>query len=167
MEIYIMRHGSANRLSKKGIAQVYDAAEKLKNIEFDLIVSSPLMRTVQTSNILSKILGAKVIKDDRITEFNQGIFTGRKYSSLSADELEKKTERSAECGMESLTDIHARVVDFISYIKSSFKGKRLLIVTHDGIASCIEFCSEHKEFNMETYAKFRLLGNAEFKRVEI
>lgn len=180
MEIYIMRHGetnwnangiiqgrSATRLSRRGIEQVETSAEQLKGLNIDLIISSPLMRAVQTANIVASKVNVKIIKDDRLTEIGQGIFTGRKYQSLSSEERHLKESRSAKVGMESLENVHSRVQDFLEYLKKNFSDKKILIITHDGVASCIEFCSEHKDFKHETYASIRLLKNAEFKRVKI
>lgn len=65
MEIYLIRHGIAQerclevpdgdrQLTKKGIEKTEKVAQRLQNlgVEFDLILSSPLVRAQQTAQIL-------------------------------------------------------------------------------------------------------------------
>ena len=98
MKIYIMRHGSTvwnekgitqgrsrNMLSENGRFLVQELANKYKNIQFDVIFSSPLMRTMQTSNIMNKYHNVKIIKDERLIEIDQGVFTGRSKNDLTED----------------------------------------------------------------------------------
>ena len=87
MEIFVMRHGKTvwnekcitqgrtqNRLSKQGKIDAEKQAVNFKNEKIDLIFASPLMRTMQTANIMNKYHGVKILKDNRIIEFDQGIF---------------------------------------------------------------------------------------------
>ena len=99
MKIYVMRHGTTvwnekgitqghtnNRLSKKGKILTEEVALKYKNINFDIIFCSPLMRTVQTANIMNKYHNSKIVKDSRLIEIDQGIFTGRSKYDLTEEE---------------------------------------------------------------------------------
>ena len=94
MNIYLMRHGTTvwnekgitqgrvnNRLSQSGKAIAEQRALELQNVEFDVIFASPLMRTMQTANIINKYHNVKVVKDERLIEIHQGIFTGKKWTS--------------------------------------------------------------------------------------
>ena len=121
MNLYIMRHGttvwnekgitqgcSNNRLSKTGISLTKDASEKYKDIEFNIIYCSPLMRTVQTANIMNKFHNVKVIKDKRLIEIDQGIFTGRSKNDLTEEEKNLKFTRAESCGMESYQSAYNR-----------------------------------------------------------
>ena len=96
MNLYVMRHGttvwnekgitqgrSNNRLSKNGIELTELVSKKFKDIKFDVIISSPLMRTIQTANIMNKYHNVKVFKDDELLEIDQGIFTGHYKNSLT------------------------------------------------------------------------------------
>ena len=95
MKVYIMRHGETvwnakgiiqgrrqGRLSKTGIGQVEEQAKKFQNVDFGLIFTSPLMRTVQTANIMNKFHSCKVIRDDRLLEVDKGILAGQKNACL-------------------------------------------------------------------------------------
>ena len=90
MEVYLMRHGltvsnerkitqglTKGRLSKTGKIQTLEQAEKYKYINFDVIFSSPLVRAIQTSNIMNRFHNVKIIKQELLTGIDQGIFTNR------------------------------------------------------------------------------------------
>lgn len=151
MNIYIMRHGTTrynelgisqgrlnNRLSKSGIELVQKSATKAKDIPFEIIYSSPLMRTVQTANIVNRYHKVKIIKDERLTEIDQGIFTGRKYSTLTPEEKAIKHSRSKSAGMEQSSEVYARACDFLDELKKTCNYENILIVTHDHVATCLE-----------------------------
>ena len=87
--IYIVRHGETNYnvegryagridvpLNDNGIKQAYLIKEKLKDIKFDKVFSSPLKRAYETATI---ICGDKynIIKDDRLIERSNGELEGR------------------------------------------------------------------------------------------
>lgn len=88
-----MRHGTTawnekgitqgrtnNRLSKSGKVLTEQRAKDFAYKNIDIIFCSPLMRTVQTANIINKFHNVKIQKDDRLIEIDQGIFTGKKRS---------------------------------------------------------------------------------------
>jgi phosphohistidine phosphatase len=81
MNIYLIRHGDAERtkpglsdfereLTKEGRIQLKAFAEKWKNLidNFDYIISSPLVRAVQTSQVIAEVFNYKneIIKDERL-----------------------------------------------------------------------------------------------------
>lgn len=113
MQLYIVRHSTtvwnekrrtqgrvANRLSQNGKKETFSFAEELKDIHFDYIFCSPLLRAVQTANIINKFYKCKIIKVDRLTDIDQGIFSGRYFDSLTKQELELKRAKDKSCGMK-------------------------------------------------------------------
>ena len=159
MNLYVMRHGttiwnekkitqgrSNNRLSKSGIELVKQRSIEYKDVKFDLIISSPLFRTIQTANIMNKYHNVKIIKDERIIEIDQGIFTGRAHSSLSDEEKLLKEKRSKECGMESIEEVYLRAKKFLDYIKREYKDKTILVVTHD-VVCCALISIEKNDYD--------------------
>ncbi len=180
MKIFVMRHGqtvwnkkgitqgrSKNRLSKEGLLQAEESARILKYEKIDLIISSPIMRTVQTANIMNKYHNIKIIKDDKITEIDQGIFTGRKYASLTEEEKQIKAKTSKSAGMESFENVAKRVQDFVEEIKQKYNEKTLLIVTHNITASAIEAYIKNEKFDMQIFRNKINFKNAEVKSFEI
>ena len=87
MNIYIVRHGQTDwnvegryggridvPLNKKGLEQAYLTKEKLQDIIFDKIYSSPLIRAITTAKI---IRDQNIIIDKRIIERNNGDLEGK------------------------------------------------------------------------------------------
>lgn len=146
-----MRHGTTryneleitqgrlnNRLSQNGKALVEKTALEAQNLRFDIIYSSPLMRAIQTANIINKYHKVKIIKDERLTEIGQGIFTGRKVSSLTSQEKALKDLRAPETQMEQSCGVYARACNFLDYLRKNCSKENVLIVTHNHIATCLE-----------------------------
>lgn len=91
---YIFRHGQSSYnvegkiqghtnnsvLTDRGIDQAYDAADRLKNKEVEIVVSSPLRRAKQTGNIVAKVIKAPLQYDERFTEVNVGVAEGLHYT---------------------------------------------------------------------------------------
>ena len=75
MELYLIRHGKTiwnaeNRLqgrtdielNEEGIAAAKELGEKLKNIHFDMIYSSPLKRAFNTAELIRGARHIEIIK---------------------------------------------------------------------------------------------------------
>ena len=91
---YIFRHGQSSYnvegkiqghtnnsvLTDRGIDQAYDAADRLKNKDVEIVVSSPLRRAKQTGNIVAKVIKAPLQYDERFAEVNVGIAEGLHYT---------------------------------------------------------------------------------------
>jgi probable phosphoglycerate mutase len=137
MKVYVMRHGTTvwnergitqgrtnNRLSKQGKLLTEEVARKYKDINFDVIFASPLMRTMQTANIINKYHGAKIIKDERLIEIDQGIFSGKGKNEITEEEKKLKFARAKECGMESYQSVYERIANFVQELKQNKKAFR-------------------------------------------
>lgn len=180
MNIYVMRHGTTvwnekgitqgrtnNRLSKRGIALTKEVAEKYKDVEFDVIYCSPLMRTVQTANIMNKFHNVKVLKDERIIEIDQGIFTGRSKYSLTEKEKNLKFYRDISCNMESYQSAYNRAKDFLIYIKNNCMFNNVLIITHNCNATFLENLLLDVKVNFNNDNHLRNFKNAEIKKFNL
>ncbi len=180
MDIYVMRHGetvwnkkgitqgvSNNRLSEDGKIQATITGEKTKHIKFDIIISSPLMRTMQTANIINKFHNVTIVKNPKIIEVAQGKFTGTKYKDLTEEEKKQKATRSDEYGMESIEKIYYRCKEFIDELKLQYHDKCVLIVTHNMVASMIELIGKFGDYNEKDFANLKLFDNAQLKKIKI
>ena len=85
MKVYLIRHGETDwnsvrklqgqtdiRLNDYGIELAKLTAEGLKDVDFDLIYSSPLIRAVETAEIIKGDRELEIHTDDRIKEINFG-----------------------------------------------------------------------------------------------
>lgn len=180
MNLYVMRHGttvwneknitqgrSNNRLSCAGRKLTESVAEKFKEIVIDAIVCSPLVRTVETANIMNKFHKVKIYKDYLLNEIDQGIFTGRHKDSLNTDEKVLKARRANEVGMETYEQCFNRVERFLKNIKENYPYKNLLVVTHNCCASFIDDIINHKTINFEDAHFLRDFNNAEIRSYKI
>lgn len=177
MKIYIVRHGKTkwieegrtqgrrqNRLSKAGVLAVEETAEALKNKKFDVIYSSPLMRTMQSSKIINKNHDVPIIKDERLTEVDQGVFTGKIWARLSDEEKKIKSEKNKDYGMESYDEIIARVKNFYEDIVKNCGYDSILIVSHGNICTILEYLLLRKSIDLK---KLDTFANAEAKEFEV
>ncbi len=94
MAIYFLRHGESQAnvddvfagqmddspLTTLGLQQARQAASDIGSLRVDRIISSSLQRTRKTAGVVASIIGfdpAKVEIDDRITEYDMGVLTGK------------------------------------------------------------------------------------------
>ena len=150
-EIYLVRHGETDMnikgvyygwtdvgLSEKGIMQAEDLADILHDVQFDAVISSSLVRAVETASIVSGYSPDMIIKDDRLRELNFGDWEGKHYRELKVrykEALEKwgsDWRKSAPPGGESFFEIYIRVKSSIEDILKEYRGKKVLIVSHQG-----------------------------------
>ena len=172
MKIIIMRHGktvwnekgitqgrSNNRLSKAGIEIAKSVASKLKNEKIDVIFASPLMRTMQTANLVNNYHNVKIIKNQNLIEIDQGIFTGKSKFDLSSQLQQIKNARSSEYGMESYISVQKRAEEFLSFL-SKQDYSCILVVTHNLVATTLSLLLQNQQVNQKS-----LIDN-EFKNAE-
>ncbi len=140
--IYIIRHGktklnkenllqgrSDNPLIDEGFAQAAEAADKLKDIEFTHVFSSPLSRALETARIIAPNLTPKI--DERLIEMDYGPYEGSSLKDPSPELMrffKDFVNEPAPDGMEDLSSVVSRMGDFLEEIKD-IQGN-ILISTH-------------------------------------
>ena len=140
--IYIIRHGQTELnsrhvlqgrsdlpLNEKGIEQAEEAAGVLREVRFHKVYSSPLIRAVQTAEIIAPY--ARIITDERLIEMDYGPYEGM---DLNAPAPEVATffsdfaHNPAPAGMEQLYSIVSRTGAFLEeYCRTE---ENILISTH-------------------------------------
>ena len=180
MKIHVMRHGTTvwnergitqgrtnNRLSKNGVLLTEKVSKRYKDCKFDIIFCSPLMRTIQTANIMNRPHNVKIIKDENLIEIDQGIFTGRSKDDLSEDEKRLKALRDKSTGMETYASALDRARDFLSALRKNTKYKNVLVITHNVIASFLDDVLNNVKVDFKNPDHLRNFKNAEVKTFEI
>ena len=145
MKLYVARHGqtvfnAADKISgitdveltQQGIEQARELAQKLADIKIDLIISSPMRRALDTSNIIAEICGAEVMIDERLREQNYGIFEGMNPKTPEFLEY-KKCFAYKYPGGESMMQVAARTYPLIDEVKEKYEGKNVLLLCHGGV----------------------------------
>jgi isoleucyl-tRNA synthetase len=155
-------------LTEKGKEQILKVAKKLKKEKIDLIISSDLLRTRQTSEILAKELRVKVIFDKRLRDIKFGIFEGKtleEYHSFwkSYQERFEKAPR----GGENYNRVKMRIYNFFKALEKKYSGKTILIVGHQRPFAMLEGAVKGYSIK-EFFEKIepRKMKNGELREIE-
>jgi len=150
MKLFVVRHGETDGnlykimdgirdidINETGINQAKITRDKLKDIKFDLIITSPLIRTKHTMEVIN-INNYPVIYDSRIIERDCGEFIGLPFSSLDRDLYWNYYDKTKYERVESIDTLFKRVFSFLDDIKEKYKDKTILLVTHSGVGKAID-----------------------------
>ena len=90
MKLYVVRHGQTDinlnnqinsindeDLNETGISQALKLKEYIKDIDYDLIICSPLKRARQTAEVINMERNIPIIYDERVIERDFGEFEGK------------------------------------------------------------------------------------------
>jgi ribonuclease H / adenosylcobalamin/alpha-ribazole phosphatase len=122
-------------LTEAGVQQAAAAAKRLASASLDVIVTSPLLRAVQTAQKVAAVTGATVITDDGFRETDFGAWEGLTFAEVRERWPAEVTAWLADPeiappGGESFTDVSARVTASLHRVLAARTGQRVLIVSH-------------------------------------
>lgn len=176
MKIYVIRHGQTDwnlihkiqgvtdtELNDTGIKQAEEARENLKNIDFDLIICSPLKRTKKTAEIINQNRNIPIIYNEKLKERCFGNFEGRVVNEddiFKSEVLYDVNVNYSEDKIESIKDLMLRIKIELDNIKEKYSDKKVLIVTHGGVLRAV-----NAYFN--GIPESGILNSAEIKNCEI
>ena len=126
----------ADHVTEKGIGEIKKTAQILKSKNITKIFSSPFVRTKETAEIVAKEINfpvEKIIYDDRIREYNFGVFDQKSRNLYDEWRKENNKFDSKPDGGESFADAKKRVAEFFYDIDHKHKDENILFITH-GIA---------------------------------
>ena len=144
--IYIIRHGQTAKnkanllqgrsdipLNEEGRRQAEEAAARFKEngISFDLCYTSPLVRAVETAEIIARGIPAE--RDARLIEMDYGPYEGMDLMNPAPEIMEFFSDfahNPAPCGMEQLSSVIARAGEFMEDIRHLTEDRTILISTH-------------------------------------
>ncbi|MEG2322612.1 MAG: histidine phosphatase family protein [Bacilli bacterium] len=145
MKLYVVRHGETlenandclvgrinSSLTENGLKQALELRKYFSDKKIDLIISSPLDRCKQTSQMISnnKI---KIIYDDNLLGRDHGEFTGMNKKLINFEEYWNYNKNIQYKKAESITTLYNRVAALIKKLKVKYQDKTIVIVTHSGI----------------------------------
>lgn len=162
--IYIVRHGQtywnlegryAGRidieLNDIGVEQAKEIYEKLKDVKFDKVFSSPLKRAYKTAEI---ICNKDIITDDRIIERCNGELEGKLKTECN-ETINFNEPNETRYGIEPINIFRKRISNFFDDITKNYVGKNILIVTHAGVGIYAR-CYFEGEPDNEDYSQYKL-----------
>ena len=171
MKIFSARHGETQwnkqnkicgrtdiLLTQKGKEQAKRLAEEVQKHDIDIIISSPLKRAQQTSEIVSKVCGTSIITDDRLIEQDYGIYEGKDRNAFSFLKNKKHFAYKYPNG-ESMMQVAHRVYELLNEIKSNYSDKNVLLISHGGVCRIIN--TYFKDMTNDEFYNYTL-NNAEF-----
>lgn len=126
-------------LSQEGMRDARLWGQILVDKEFDLILSSPMMRARQTSERIAEKIEVDVVYHDSFSEQDFGTWEGRTLRDIRHEipgEVERQESRGWEfCppGGESRTMVLKRVSTAIEKMLTSVGRKKILLVTHNSV----------------------------------
>lgn len=159
--IYFVRHGSTDwnefknkdgmndpkcqgrigiSLNQTGIAQARQTKHLIKDVKFDLVLTSPLKRAKETMEIIYDGNAPKKV-DNRLIERDFGEFEGLSRTQFDFKGFWTVGSNFKMTKAENLNDVIKRAFDLLKDL-SDFKTKNVLLVSHGGVGCVIKgfFC---------------------------
>jgi probable phosphoglycerate mutase len=154
--LYLMRHGRTDwnvrhklqgrtdiPLNEEGRQMARDAHDEYLDTHFDICYCSPLIRAVETAELLLEGRNVPIVKDDRLLEMCFGDYEGIEHSFKIPDcpinviFQDPASYKESVGGAETIEELNARTKSFLDelvYPKIA-EGKDVLIVGH-GAMNC-------------------------------
>jgi len=151
--IYLVRHGETPltpfrkfsgdgplnpALTAKGLLEADLVAQEIAKIQPDALITSPLQRTRQTAEIISKATGLPVSVDAIWTECSFGVWDGMSIDEVREAFQEEYAHWLASTSYappegESYESAMARALQGLLGLVDEYPGKKVCVVTHNGI----------------------------------
>ena len=174
MKVYIVRHGEVPHnalkqynnenedLNENGIRQANELKEKIKNINYDLIISSPLLRAKHTAQIIN-VNNKKILINDKLKERDPGDLSGKPLTVTNRDEYWNYNTTIRYGTSENIREFFKRIYNFLEDLKKE-DYESVLIVAHSGVSKAFNGYFEGIKDGMFLD---RGLRNCEIKEYEI
>ncbi|MFA5838966.1 MAG: class I tRNA ligase family protein [Candidatus Paceibacterota bacterium] len=184
---FVMRHGEAGNnigkvfhvdsqnnsaLTELGKEQVLESINNF-NEKIDIVISSPLKRSKETSEIVARKINfpiEKIIYENRVREWEVGIDCDGKskdevFQYFHHDYIYMPTKEIKDG--ENFSQVIERVGEFIYEVESKYKDKNILISCHGGTIRALQFIVNGYSFSdLEKKDPFREFNNAETEELD-
>lgn len=149
LNVYVLRHGETewnaekrmqgrldSALTEKGINDARLLGERLKEIDFQRIISSPSNRTMQTAQLVKGEKPNLIETDERLMEIDLGEWQGQVEGDIKErypiqfDLYWNQPALYESVGGESFLDVKERVSLFLRDLERRNHSGNILVVTH-------------------------------------
>ena len=166
--LYMVRHGETDlnikkvyygftdvSLNKLGEIHCENVRDKLCEVNFDVVVSSPLKRAMQSAKIISSLNRSDIIIYEGLKELNFGTWENKYFK-----DIEKEYEADWKLWMkdwinftfpqgENFKALYRRVKACLEDILLNYDGNNILLIGHEGTLKIIAMVLLN--INMEDY----------------
>ncbi len=151
MKIYLVRHGETDwnqagllqgqtdiALNAQGLEQAREAAERLKEVPFELAFCSPLIRAKRTAETIIGDRKITLTTDERLRELNFGPWEGVDIRTIKDAASQPFTNPGSYIppeGAESFAQLYKRSGEFVDQVLLPLEGtyETVLVVAHGGV----------------------------------
>ena len=151
MKIYLVRHGETDwnqagrlqgqtdiDLDAQGFAQAAEAAERLKEVPFEIAFCSPLIRARHTAETIVGERKITLTTDERLRELNFGPWDGTDVRKIREGANSPFTDPGSYLppeGAESFAQLYARSGEFVKQVLLPLEGtyETVLVVAHGAL----------------------------------
>ena len=165
--LYLVRHGETvdnarqimqgqtqGELNENGIRQAEQVRDEWADRPIDVAVASDLKRSVDTASIIAAPHHLEVVKTPLLRERDWGGFTGRFIPDLKGEVWPDD--------IETLENLLSRAGEFITYIRDTYPGKKVLAVGHGIINKAIQAV-----YYKKSMSEVQRMMNAEVRVLEL
>ncbi|MGM0411415.1 MAG: histidine phosphatase family protein [Bacillota bacterium] len=164
-KIYLTRHGETewnlenrmqgwkeSQLTKSGERQAKWLSDRLADINFEAIYSSPLGRALETAKIICSDRKTEIKINENLKEMSFGNWEGKTSSEIKSNYLDEYNRFWEEPHLfkgksgETFKEVKNRVLPLIKEIISNYKND-ILIVTHTVIIKILMAYFEERELS--------------------
>ena len=151
--IYFVRHGETvltptrkfsgtgsldPELMQEGLDQADLVAEEAAKLGADVLIASPLKRTTQTAQAISRTTGLEIIFDESWYELSFGDWDGKSIEEVKAEDPDAyqawlNSTAYAPGGGESYDEASVRIEEALEKLVAQYPGKTIIVVTHNGV----------------------------------
>lgn len=143
--LWLVRHGETDwnslgklqgrsdiPLNNTGISQAEECRDVLKESHWDVIVTSPLKRAKETTDVINKELKLPIIEMVEFIERNYGDAEGMTVKERLTAFPDKNYPNQ-----EDRKSLNKRVMDGVEKINQLYSGKKVLLVAHGAVINSI------------------------------
>ena len=149
MDLYVVRHGETqwnfekrmqgrldSTLTKKGINDALLLSERLKQTDFQQIITSPSTRARKTAELLKGKRSVPLTTDERLLEIHLGLWQGKTETEIKQQFPEqyeyywRNPARFENSAGENFLNVKSRVSEFLDETERRFRSGNILVVTH-------------------------------------
>ncbi|MEK7581680.1 MAG: histidine phosphatase family protein [Patescibacteria group bacterium] len=145
--LYVTRHGETqwniqgkvqghtdSPLTREGVKQAKNLALEFKNIKFDAVYSSDLLRAKRTAEIATLEHKLTIETTEALRERSFGKYEGSNKKVLDLlEELRDKNIPYETENIENDENLTERIITFLREVAIAYPNKTILILTHGGV----------------------------------